>query len=290
MNLKTQRYLSLGLSMLNLVGVVGTFYMTTKEAPKAEIKMKSLPKDAKKITKIKTFVKSYKKSLIFAGAAIASGVGSKVLSAKTEASLLATIGMLDAGLYKYKDKIKKTLGVDADKDIIKEIISETYDKDSSIEPEVGEELFKNDLIGYFYAKPENIWKAMCRINDDISGEIDYFHSGQDIPKEYTLAEFIRLSGARPLSHTINATRLNFGWSYEYLVNMWDTVRVHWDCEGQADDDGARLLVFNETPIWSPEEWYMHHKGFISDVDYFKEAINEPRIVNMEDPIYNIDID
>ena len=120
MNIKTQRYLSLGLSALNVAGAIGMFVSLTKEAPKAQIQLKSLPKDAKKSTKLKTFIKNYKMSLIFTGVTITSGIGSKVISNKTEASLIVTVGMLDASLRKYKGKIKETLGVEADKDIIRE--------------------------------------------------------------------------------------------------------------------------------------------------------------------------
>ena len=161
MDIKTQRYLSLGLAALNVAGTIGMFVSLTKEAPKAQVQLNSLPKDAKKSTKAKTFIKNYKVSLIFAGATIASGVASKVLSTKTEASLIATVGMLDASLRKYKGKIKETLGIKEDKDIVREIIKDNYSK-SDDEPEPGEQLFKCDLIGYFYAKPENIWKHAAR--------------------------------------------------------------------------------------------------------------------------------
>ena len=223
--------------------------------------------------------------MIFAGATIASGVASKVLSTKTEASLIATVGMLDASLRKYKGKIKETLGIEEDKDIVREIIKDNYDK-SNDEPEPGEQLFKCDLIGYFYAKPENIWKAMTRINEDISGEVDYCSSGMDYPSNYTLAEFIRLSKARPLSHVLDESRLEFGWSYEYLSECYDTIKIHWDADEYPDDDGARLVSFLEEPVWLPDSWSMHKTGQISDEDYFKGS--DPSLVNPNLSIYSVD--
>ena len=284
MDIKTQRYLSLGLAALNVAGTIGMFVSLTKEAPKAQVQLNSLPKDAKKSTKVKTFIKNYKVSLIFAGATIASGVASKVLSTKTEASLIATIGMLDASLHKYKGKIKETLGIEEDKDIVREIIKDNYGK-SNDEPEPGEQLFKCDLIGYFYAKAENIWKAMTRINEDISGETDYCSSGMDYPSNYTLAEFIRLSKARPLSHVLDETRLEFGWSYEYLSECYDTIKIHWDIDEYPDDDGARLISFLEEPVWLPDSWSMHKTGQISDEDYFKGS--DPSLVNPNLSIYSV---
>lgn len=285
MDIKTQRYLSLGLAALNVAGTIGMFVSLTKEAPKAQVQLNSLPKDAKKSTKAKTFIKNYKVSLIFAGATIASGVASKVLSNKTEASLIATVGMLDASLRKYKGKIKETLGIEEDKNIVREIIKDNYNK-SDDEPEPGEQLFKCDLIGYFYAKPENIWKAMTRINEDISGEVDYCSSGMDYPSNYTFAEFIRLSKARPLSHVLDESRLEFGWSYEYLSECYDTIKIHWDIDEYPDDDGARLVSFLEEPVWLPDSWSMHKTGQISDEDYFKGS--DPRLVNPNVSIYSVD--
>ena len=261
------------------------FVSLTKEAPKAQVQLNSLPKDAKKSTKAKTFIKNYKVSLIFAGATIASGVASKVLSTKTEASLIATVGMLDAGLHKYKGKIKETLGLDADKDIVRELIKDNYSK-SDGEPEPGEQLFKCELIGYFYAKPENIWKAMTRINEDISGEVDYCSSGMDYPSNYTLSEFIRLSKARPLSHVLDETRLEFGWSYEYLSECYNSIKIHWDIDEYPDDDGARFISFLEEPVWLPDSWSMHKTGQISDEDYFKGS--DPKLVNPNVSIYSVD--
>ena len=285
MDIKTQRYLSLGLAALNVAGTIGMFVSLTKEAPKAQVQLNSLPKDAKKSTKAKTFIKNYKVSLIFAGATIASGVASKVLSTKTEASLIATVGMLDAGLHKYKGKIKETLGLDADKDIVRELIKDNYSK-SDGEPEPGEQLFKCELIGYFYAKPENIWKAMTRINEDISGEVDYCSSGMDYPSNYTLSEFIRLSKARPLSHVLDETRLEFGWSYEYLSECYNSIKIHWDIDEYPDDDGARFISFLEEPVWLPDSWSMHKTGQISDEDYFKGS--DPKLVNPNVSIYSVD--
>ena len=284
MDIKTQRYLSLGLAALNVAGTIGMFVSLTKEAPKAQAQLNSLPKDIKKSTKVKTFIKNYKVSLIFAGATIASGVASKVLSTKTEASLIATVGMLDASLHKYKGKIKETLGVDANKDIIREIIKETNNAPDG-EALPGEELFKCELIGYFYAKPENVWKAMTRINEDISGEIDYCSSGMDYPANYTLAEFIKLSKARPLVHTLDDTKLEFGWSYEYLSECHNTVKIHWDVDEYPDDDGARLISFSEEPVWLPDSWGMHKTGQISDEDYFRGS--DPKLVNPNDSLYSV---
>lgn len=286
MNIKTQRYLGLVLSALNIAGIVGTFIFVAKETPKYNIEKSKLEKDASKAKKVKTFIKNYKMSLIFAGASIASGIGSKVLSTKTEASLLATIGMLSAASNKYKDKIQKTFNNIVDKeDAIREFIDENYEKPTE-KPMNGEELFKEEHIGYFYAKPEKLYKVMNRFNDELAGEVNYFGTGADTPKEFTLGELLRCCGARPLSHTLDNTRLNFGWSWEYLSYKWDAVKIHWDIDQYSDEDGARLITFYEDPIWNPSDWESHRDGSLTSEEYF-DGIN-PKYVNINDGLYSIE--
>ena len=55
MDIKTQRYLSLGLAALNVAGTIGMFVSLIKEAPKAQVQLNLLPKDAKKSTKADEF-------------------------------------------------------------------------------------------------------------------------------------------------------------------------------------------------------------------------------------------
>lgn len=283
MDLKTQRYLSWGLSLLNVAGVVGTFISLTKEAPRAEIKMKSLPKDVKKIAKFKTFVQNHKVSLLFAGVTISSGIGSKLLSAKTEASLLATIGMLDASLYKYKDKIKKNLGIDADKSIIKEILKDNFEKSEDDGAQPGEKLYCMENVGYFYAKPEKVMSAYVKLNRDMCDNDSY--DGYYAPGIFTIGEFLTLAQARPLSKNLTESKLNFGWSYDYLSEGFNNVWVHMDIE-EPDEDGASLIYFYEQPIWNPSEWYDYHYGYLKPELYFEKA--DMSKIDLESYSYQID--
>lgn len=267
MNYKAQRYVSTLLSLLNAIGVVLTFVAVSKEAPRAQKEMKSLPKDAKKITKVKTFVKNYKLSLISATATIASGLGSKIFSNKAEASLLATVGMLDAGLHKYKDKIKKKFGIDADKSIIKEILKDDFEKPED-EAQPGEKLYCMENIGYFYAKPEKVMSAYVKLNRDMCDNDSY--DGYYSPGIFTIGEFLTLAQARPLSKNLTESKLNFGWSYDYLSEGFNNVWVHMDIE-EPDEDGASLIYFYEQPIWNPAEWYDYHYGYLKPELYFEKA-------------------
>jgi len=267
MDIKTQRWVSLGLSVLNTVGVIGTFIFVSKETPKAKKELDNLPKNCKKITKVKTFAKNYKKSLIFATATIASGIGSRVVSYKTEASLIATIGVLDASLHKYKNKVKDILGVDADKEIVKEIIKDNNDKPDE-SPQTGEVLYSEEHIGYFYAKPENINKAMLILNEDVSGNSNYFATGRDASGIFTIGEFLKACEGRPLSHNLDENRLNFGWSFDYLSKFHDIPWVHLDIS-EPDNEGVRMLYWFEDPVWNPTEWCDYYFGKMPADKYFE---------------------
>lgn len=282
MNIKQQRLLSLGLTVINTAGVIGTFIFTSKEAPEAKKRLAVIPKENKKDRFI-TFIKSYKKSLIFAGATIASGIGSRVVSYKTEASLIATATMLEASLHKYKNKIKQTLGIDADKNIVKEIIKDDFDKPET-EPREGEVLYKEEHLGYFYAKPENIYKVMLMVNSDMMGDNYQYNYQTDTPGIFTLGDFVSWTGARLLSHNLDENIFNIGWNWDYLAEWWELCSIHFDISEPDSEDGARLIYWFEEPIWNPEEWYYYVDGTNSSDNYWKNA---PTCINRNSAVYDI---
>lgn len=267
MNIKAQRGLSLGLSILNTIGVVLTSVMVAKETENAKKELNSLPKDSKKWTKVKTFFKGYKKSLIFGGATIASGIGSKALSYKVESGLIATATMLSASLNKYKGVVKNTLGIDSDKSIVKEIMKNDYKK-SDLDPELGEKLYYIENIGYFYAKPEKVMSAYVMLNRDMSDSDNY--TGQYASGVFTIGEFLTLCQARFLSKNLTEAQLNFGWSFDYLSDGWNNLWVHMEIE-EPDENGSSLIYFYEPPVWNPAEWYDYHWGYLGSDKYFQGA-------------------
>ena len=267
MKIKTQRMAILGFTMLNIAGVVGTFVMVSKEAPKAKEELQKLPKDAKKSEKVKTFVKNYKKSLIFAGATIASSVGARLMSAKTEASLMATACMLDASLRKYNNKVKEALGIEADKSVIKEMMKDEYDKSKDNSKKANEELYYEQHIGYFYARPEDIHKALLLMCEDLSGNTNWYFTGRTSDGVCTIGEFLSMCNGRPLSHNLNETQLGFGWSFDYLLEFYEMSWVHIDIL-EPDENGARMIYWFEDPVWNPAEWRSYYFGEMPKEKYF----------------------
>lgn len=270
MNIKTQRWLSLGLAAINSIGVIVTSIMVSKETPKANEEFSKLPKDSKKIVKIKTFLKNYKKSLLLGGATIASGIGSKVMSYKLESGLIATATMLGASYNKYKGTVKKTLGIDADKSIVKELMKDEYKK-SELEAENGENLYYIENLGYFYAKPEKVMNAYVMLNRDMSDSDNY--TGQYASGVFTLGEFLTICQGRPLSKNLNVSNYNFGWSFDYLSDGWNNVWVHMEID-EPDENGCRLIYFYEPPVWNPAEWYDYHYGYLKRDKYFEGCAME----------------
>lgn len=283
MNVKTQRYLKIGLSCLNVAGVVGTFIFTSKDAIRYQQAKENLPKDANKKTKFKTYVKNHWRSLIFAGATIASGIGSTLVSNKVEASLMATIGMLDASLVKYKKKIKETLGIEADKSIVKEIMKDEYNASKDVNKQAKEKLYYSEYIGYFYAVPEKVKDAYIKLNSEFCDMGTYAYDGGFRSGVYTLGEFLKDCQGRPLSHNLTEDKLNFGWSIDYLYEQWETAWVHNDFS-EPDENGAILIYWFEEPIWNPAEWCDYMYGMISEEEYFSRS-EDIDIPNINSPLY-----
>jgi len=268
MNIKTQRLISLGLSVINIAGIVGTFIFVSKEAPKAQEELNKLPKDAKKIDKVKTFVKNYKKSLIFATGAVISGIGSRFVSAKTEASLIATATMLDASYRKYRDKVKQALGMDTHKNIVKEMLKDEEKPEVNIMPKTNEKFFVEEHLGYFYADPEKLYKAVNIMNEIISGNCNYYVTGVDSPGSITLREFIHLADIKLLK-PVDENILNMGWNCDYLEFGYGYAWVHIDIDEDYNDIDARLITFYEDVIWNPDMWYDYYYGDTTEREYFK---------------------
>jgi len=277
MKTKTRRWINLGLSCLSLASVIGEFIFVAKETPKYLKDKESYTKDTKKIKKVLTFVKDYKFSLIFAGIALTSATVSKLISAKTEASLLATAGLLDTSFRRYKGKVKETLGINTHKDIIRSIMKEDLPDTSDILP--GEVLAYEEHIGYFYVKPENVWKANIKMANDILGLNSYHITQNDIPQCTTIGEFLKACSGRPLSHNLTEEKLNFGWVWEYLKEFYNYETVMIDFDEEPDENGVRLLTWRADPIWNPCDWQDYIYGLITPEEYFKgsEGINIPEI-------------
>lgn len=274
MSLGGKRLLSLGLSLLNATGVVGTIAMCIKESKKGNedlAKAESEHKTTKE--KVITFVKDYKYTLILGGASIVSGIGSKLIGAKTEASLIATAAMIDTGYRKYKDKVKNTLGVDIDRKI-RQAVAKDESKDINITKKEGKQLFHIDRIGYFWCVPSEFWKNFHIMYKDLSGINNRYTTGVE-QYNYTFRDFLSMIKAEPLKH-LSDIDLNYGWSYDYLSEQYDSAQLDIEVAYDKTDNGIDCcyVTFVQEPIWNPEKWCSYIYNLIPDDEYWSGANNK----------------
>lgn len=172
MNTKIQKALPIVLSILASIGVVGTSVAVSKETVKAKPKIDAVKAENNKKKLVKEFIKDYKWSLILGGATISSIISGTIISKKIEASLSATVVMLNGALLKYKGKVQQVLGPKA-KEITHMIAGDEYDKMKSsstgVPKKTDKVLYYNEYMGWFFAKPENLSRAEAITNEKIHG-------------------------------------------------------------------------------------------------------------------------
>lgn len=281
MNLNKQKLINACLSLATVGSITGTFICTIKESAKYS---ETYYKAESKKDKFIKFVNNYKFSLLFASIGISSSLANCFLNNKMQANLIATIGMLDVGLRQHKEKIKETLGIDGEKSILKKIMKSQFKDQKIINNDSNKQLYWEEHIGYFYARPEDIFKAILLVNQDLSCGGAYYYTGLDHPGWITISELVTLMNAEPLSHNLNPCKMNFGWSWDYMSEFWEYPCIHFDID-EPDENGARLITWMEAPIWNPRQWYDHRWCDCRNEEYFKDA--DPKIVNFNAMEYEI---
>ena len=163
------------LTCLSSVGVIGTAYLASKAAVKAEKELKTRGKDAPIQEKVKTVVPIYIPTAAAGIATITCMFGANTLSRKDQASMLAAGAMLEQYCKKYRAKTEQILG----KNVIEKELVE--DKINSIpeDPHNGAKLYfyryKEDIDhpkdyadpdeeGFFYAPEGKVFRAEIELN------------------------------------------------------------------------------------------------------------------------------
>ena len=220
MNPKIQRTLPVLLSISATAGVIGTSYLAAKAAKGKVVKDENAPKPTKKEAFV-NFVKKYKWPLLTGGATIASIITGTVISKRIEASLSATVLMLDASLRKYKSKAKQVLGEKAEL-ITKEIANYELEKlssDNKIAPlERHKKLYWLEPIGFFTAYPESVLKAELITNEKIWTS---YKGKEKTPTDHwaSVGTFLEDCHAVMIDKdgSIDKMSYDYGWTAEYLA-------------------------------------------------------------------------
>lgn len=281
MNTKTQQVLSTILAITSVVGLGATIFLTAKNAPKADKKIKEAEeKKGEKLSVkeiIKTSAKSYIPVAIVGTATAASVISSTILSKKTEASLAATAVALDGIYRRYKGKVTDIFGADAQKKIFSKIVEEDKPEDAPIVRKDGKKLYYNDYIGFFYAVPEKVKDAFANMNMRLNSSNSEGYVNPEIMGYCTFGEFINDCDGEILDKPTFEQYKNFGWSNYYLDDVWcsDMWIYLGENDAEGPDDHYTCLTFiSADPIANPKEY--EEERFKQDYDIDEE---DPDIEN-----------
>lgn len=260
MNLKTKQTLAILFSIGGAIGTVGTALLARKAAMK-EIDIRKNVKDFDQLsTKEKLIVlgKIYIPTAVTGMVTVGSIIGSGVISHKAQASLMSMAIMADRGWRKYKNQVKSTLGLDKHEDILKGIAKKTLTQDNKIKikNDDGLELYFEENIGFFQAKPEDVMSAYAEINEILNTDKDTFINGSF--DGVRMGMFLSLTNAKVINSTKNTNLDDWGWSLDYLQDTTGNCWVHMIFSDEVTDDGVipfKVISWVEEPIMILDEDY-----------------------------------
>lgn len=259
MNIKTQKTLSVVLSIVGSVGVVATAFLAAKRAPKAE---KELKKASDKKEKAAIFVKNYWPVIVSATATVASITAGTIISKKTEASLTAMAVGADQLYRRYKGKAIELFG-DKAKDITKEVSKDLFDskKIAKLPKKEGERLYYEEHVGFFYASPEDIAYAIGDINKRLATQdcispfkTFYWASLRTFLYDANVNKFYGGSlkeGCKEDGSDVDDMSFDYGWDKEYLNHMYGCSNIDAHFLDVLDDDGETkytMISFDQEPV------------------------------------------
>lgn len=259
MNSKTQKALPIVLSVFASLGVVGTSILSAIETVKAKPKLDKAKETGNKKVLVKEFIKDYKWTLLAGSATVASIVSGTIISKRIEASLSATVIMLDTALRKYKNKAEQVLG-DKAKEITKQIAEDDYNalknKNKDVSPRKRSKvLYHEEHIGFFYAFPESLDKAEAITNEKI---ITSYCGKEKTPTDHwaSLRTFLDDCNAELVDdpeNPIDSISFDYGWSIEYVKTCWgeDDIFIHLKRNVVTDENGNVKYIevsFDKEPV------------------------------------------
>lgn len=256
MNIKTKQTLSILMGIGSVVGTIGTSLLIRKaafkeESLRREIDYKHHHTDESYPSK-KEFTKSilgiYLPSIIVGGITVGSIIGSSIMSHKAQASLISMAALADQGWRKYKNQVKSTLGLDTHNNIIKNI-AKTNDPMLKQDLNDPRELYYEEHIGYFKAKPEDVNMAYAKINEFFNTEVVTMDQTTEM---LSIGDFLNLLNAELIDNKINKRSLyEWGWTLEYLLDGFGFAWIHMNIVDEPTDDGVmdiKVISWLEEPI------------------------------------------
>lgn len=254
MNKTVQKVIPIILSVIGSAGVVGTSILAVRDSKKYSAADKTITKKAT----FKKFVKCYWPTILCGTATIGSITAGTIFSKKTEASLSAAVVMLERGYSKYQNKVKEVLGKDAHMNVVKSMAKDEAEKLNLPDKDKdGRLLYYNQYIGHFYAKQEDVNRALLNMNMRLHSSIVNTMVKWEEKGICTIKQFVDESKAELIDEDIYKTYKDFGWSIEYLSDLCEDEWIYdgYNDEKKADGSDVRVLLFATIdPIYLPNGW------------------------------------
>lgn len=285
MNYRSRKIISITLSLLSAAGVVITAILAAKETPKAMKKIDELKnkENVKKMDYVKALAPIYWPAALVGLGTIASGTISQAISIKTQASLIAASTIANQGWNRYKGKVKRMFGVDADKSITNNISADEYSKQMPT-VDSGKQLFWEEHIGFFSCTKEELLAGL----NDLNQRLHTPDAENDGTYYYTSLYFlVKDSNAKVYNKEILNGLKEIGWTTDYLCEVFDLscMWVHPYFTKVAKKETGEILYtkldFWEEPITLIESEHSrnHYK---SREDFEHDAEEDMRQAALED--------
>jgi hypothetical protein len=195
----------------------------------------------------------YKLPIAVGALTVGSIVGSTVMSHKAQASIMSMAVLADQGWRRYKHQVKSTLGLDTHENVLRGLANKRLS--STNDPMIMDEndpreLFYEEMVGFFKAKPEDVIAAAAELNEMLN--TDYRNQLVDIYDFVTIGTFLKMANAELLDTKVNLDSLeNWGWTMDQLVECYNWCWIHMKLTEEKTDDGVvpfRVISWLEEPI------------------------------------------
>ena len=249
------------LAVLASAGVVATAVETSKATIKAQKLIETNTVSANcgndsepaytTAQKVRDCWKFYLPAAILGGGTIACILGSNALNRKQIASLTAAYMALGKTYQEYRRQVAANVGAETEKVIWED--AQAFKKEP-LETDATEKLLCYDPLSkrYFHATEAELLTAFYEVNHDFSTNgyiaLNDFYG-------YLNLDFVpELNG--------------YGWSVDYLADMWENYWIDFSYARQQTDDG--LEVYYVSAFEKPIEDYMHYDPYKDYLDSKKE--------------------
>lgn len=264
MNKTIEKVLPVILSIIGGGGVVATAVLSSKATLKASERIKIVKDENKDDDKdnfrkeiIKSVIPCYIPTAICGSLTIASIVTGTIISRKIEAALAASCVAIDQSYRRYKNKVKNILGVDKHSDIIESIAKDEFDKKHPTQPTDNRKLYWMEWTGFFYADPVKLINAINNMNLRLCAYNYNSYVDNNKMGYITIGEILKDADAELLEPDKAKEFENYGWSAEYLIDVWDDNWIYFFVSDKEDPKyGKYKTIIFETacPVYDPANW------------------------------------